>query len=88
MAVSLSVANGRLSLPVAYKLYLPETWAENKELRRKPGISDDIVFCTKLEIALELLRTAVEEGVPAGSYSVTPDTGTATPSAVASQRWA
>ena len=66
VAVSLSVANERLSLPVAYELYLPETWAENKELRRKAGIPDDIVFRTKLEIALEQMRIAVEEGVPRG----------------------
>ena len=66
VAVSLSVANERLSLPVAYELYLPEPWVENKELRRKAGIPDDLAFRTKLEISLDQLRTAVEEDVPRG----------------------
>ncbi len=66
VAVSLSVANERLSLPIAYELYLPETWVENKRLRRKAGVPDDVVFRTKLEIALAQLRTAVEEDVPRG----------------------
>jgi SRSO17 transposase len=66
VAVSLSVANERLSLPIAYELYLPEIWVEDKGLRRKAGIPDDVVFRTKLEIALAQLRTAVEEDVPRG----------------------
>lgn len=66
VAVSLSVANERLSLPIAYELYLPEIWVENKTLRRKAGIPDDVVFRTKLEIALAQLRTAVEQDVPRG----------------------
>lgn len=76
--MSLSVANERLSLPVAYELYLPETWAENKELRRKAGIPDDIVFRTKVEIALEQMRIAVEEGVPRGVVLVDAGYGSST----------
>lgn len=66
VAVSLSVANERLSLPVAYRLYLPEIWAESKELRRKAGIPEDVLFRTKPEIALGQIRNAVEQGVPQG----------------------
>ena len=66
VAVSLSVANERLSLPIAYELYLPEIWAEDKGLRRKAGIPDDVGFRTKLEISLAQLGTAVEEDVPRG----------------------
>jgi SRSO17 transposase len=66
VAVSLSVANERLSLPIAYELYLPETWVENKELRRKAGIPDDMAFRTKLDVALAQLRMAVEKDVPRG----------------------
>src|ERR687893_1914911 len=35
VSVSLSVANDRASLPVAYRLYLPETWAEDPKRRVK-----------------------------------------------------
>ena len=35
VAVSLSLANHHASLPVAYQLYLPQDWAEDRERRRK-----------------------------------------------------
>ena len=53
VAVSLSIANRRASLPVAYRLYLPEHWAEDGERRRKAGVPEQIGFKTKPEIALE-----------------------------------
>src|ERR671916_87120 len=37
VAVSLSVANDRASLPVAWRLYLPEAWAEDPERRGQGG---------------------------------------------------
>src|SRR5215216_80140 len=35
VAVSLSVANSHASLPMAYRLYLPQDWANDRERRRK-----------------------------------------------------
>jgi SRSO17 transposase len=66
VAVSLSVANERLSLPIAYELYLPEVWAESKRRRQEAGVPDEVTFRTKPEIALEQIREAVEQGVPQG----------------------
>jgi SRSO17 transposase len=37
VAVTLSLANDRASLPVAYRLYLPEAWAGDPERRARPG---------------------------------------------------
>jgi SRSO17 transposase len=64
--VSLSVANHHGSLPVAHRLYLPETWANDKERRAKAGIPPDIVFQTKPEIALDQIREALETGLTSG----------------------
>src|SRR5919108_958507 len=64
VAVSLSLANGHASLPVAYRLYLPREWAEDRERLRKVGAPEDIVFKTKHAIALEQLRWACEAGLP------------------------
>jgi SRSO17 transposase len=50
--VSLSLANRHASLPVAYRLYVPREWAEEKARRTKAGIPEDIGFRTKPEIAL------------------------------------
>jgi SRSO17 transposase len=66
VAVSLSLANGHASLPVAYRLYLPQEWAMDHERLRKTGVPEDIAFMTKHEIALEQLRWACEAGLPRG----------------------
>ncbi|MFH1724294.1 MAG: IS701 family transposase [Elusimicrobiota bacterium] len=66
VAVSLSVASEEASLPVAYRLYLPEQWAGDQERRDKTGVPDGIEFKTKPEIALEQIRRAKESGLTPG----------------------
>ena len=66
VAVSLSLANRHASLPVAYRLYLPQEWASDRARRRKAGIPEEIAFKTKPEIALDELRWACEAGLPRG----------------------
>src|SRR5688500_5297777 len=65
-AVSLSVANDRASLPIAYRLYLPEAWAADPKRRAKAGVPEAIGFATKTAIALGQIRQALAEGVPVG----------------------
>lgn len=66
VAVTLSVANAQASLPVAYRLYLPEAWAQDAERRSKAGVPEDIGFQTKPEIALDQIRADLADGVPLG----------------------
>jgi len=66
VAVSLSVANSNASLPVAYRLYLPQEWTNDSSRLRKAGVPADIAFKTKHEIALEQLRWACAAGLPRG----------------------
>jgi SRSO17 transposase len=66
VAVSLSIANHHASLPVAYRLYLPQDWATDGERRGKVGVPEEISFKTKPEIALEQLRWACEAGIARG----------------------
>jgi len=63
VAVSLSVATHHASLPIAWRLYLPESWANDRDRRKEAGIPDEIRFQTKPAIALARIRQAVEQGV-------------------------
>jgi len=54
-AVSLSMASRWGSLPVAFRLYLPEAWAVDMERRAAAGVPKEIQFQTKWQIALDLL---------------------------------
>jgi SRSO17 transposase len=64
VAVSLSVTTKTASLPVAWRLYLPEIWAQDEERREQAGVPEEIGFATKPAIALQQIRGAVEEGIP------------------------
>src|SRR5246500_3962443 len=64
VAVTLSLANHHASLPVAYRLYLPNEWAADGERRLKAGVPDEVSFKTKPEIALDHIKWAVEAGLP------------------------
>src|SRR3984893_9021953 len=64
VAVSLSVATEQTSLPIAWRLYLPEIWAQDRKRRKETGIPREVSFATKPAIALQQIRKAVEEEVP------------------------
>jgi SRSO17 transposase len=66
VAVSLSLATWSSSLPVAYRLYLPEVWAHDQKRRKQSGIPKQVGFQTKPQIALDQIRHAVEEDIPRG----------------------
>ena len=63
IAVSLSLATEQASLPIAWRLYLPETWAQDRKRRKETGIPREVTFATKPAIALQQIRKAVEEEV-------------------------
>src|SRR5437660_1409948 len=64
VAVSVSVANEAVSLPVAYQLYLPESWVGDRRRRRAVGVPTPITFQAKWQIALTQIQTVQAEGVP------------------------
>ena len=64
VAVSLSLANDHARLPVAYRLYLPDAWAEDPLRRGAAGIPEEVTFQTKPQIALGQIRDARDAGLP------------------------
>jgi len=67
VAVSLSLANHDASLPIAYRLYLPEDWANDRARRHKAKVPETIAFQTKPQIALEQIKAARAAGLPEGA---------------------
>jgi SRSO17 transposase len=66
VVVTLSIANHHASLPIAYRLYLPEEWAKDRARRKEAHVPKEIRFKTKPQIALDQLRAAHAAGVPYG----------------------
>jgi SRSO17 transposase len=67
VVVTLSIANHHASLPIAYRLYLPQEWAEDAARRKKARVPKAIAFKTKPEIALKQIQAACAAGVPRGA---------------------
>src|SRR3974390_394949 len=72
IAVTLSIANHAASLPIAYRLYLPEDWAGDEARRKKAHVPDEVVFKTKPQIALDQIKAALEAGVGPGGLLAGP----------------
>jgi SRSO17 transposase len=53
-------------VPVAYRLYLSETWAKDAERRAKSHVPRDVKFATKPQIALSQIEAALKAGVARG----------------------
>src|SRR3990172_2821451 len=64
VAVSVSGANEAVSLPGAYQLSLPESWAGDRRRRRAVGVPDAVTFQPKWQIALGKIQTLQAEGPP------------------------
>ena len=64
VAVSVSLANEAVSLPVSYRLYLPESWAQDRRRRAPAGVPDAVEFQPKWQLALAQIRTLQAEAVP------------------------
>jgi len=64
VAVSVSLVNKTVSVPAAWRLYLPESWANDPERRAKAGVPQDIRHQEKWRIALEQIDHLLEEDLP------------------------
>jgi SRSO17 transposase len=78
-AVSLSVSTWSSSLPIAWRLYLPEVWCQDSERCQQAGVPEGIEFQTKPEIALQQIRKAVEQEIAVGVVLADAGYGNGTP---------
>ncbi len=73
VAVSVSKANALMSLPLAYRLYLPQEWVKDAPRRKATKVPPEVGFATKPQIALEQLAWACEQGMAVGVQAVLAD---------------
>jgi SRSO17 transposase len=58
IGVSLHAVSERATLPLGWALYLPEDWCADAERRRKAKIPDEVVFQTKPQLGVGLVKRA------------------------------
>src|SRR6476619_7135874 len=63
VTVNCHYAERTLAWPVATRLYLPESWADDADRREKAKVPEEVTFQTKPQIALDLLDRALQWGV-------------------------
>jgi SRSO17 transposase len=56
VGVYLGYVSGKEQALVDMRLYLPKEWTKDKKRCRRAGIPKDVKFCTRHELALEMLR--------------------------------
>jgi len=64
VATSLHFASESGGVCIGMRLYLPETWANDADRRKKAGVPEDVVFKKKWEIALDLIEAAIRWETP------------------------
>ena len=55
VGVSLCVASETEHIPIDFELYLPKSWTEDADRRSEARIPDEVVFKTKLQLALDMM---------------------------------
>jgi SRSO17 transposase len=64
VAVAISAANPSMSVPCAYRLYLPESWTEDPARRAMAGVPKTVRFQTKWSLAISLLDGVLADDLP------------------------
>jgi SRSO17 transposase len=82
VSVEVVVTDGEIAAPVAGRLYLPERWASDGPRRLAAGVPLEVKFQTKPEIALDLIKQVLADGV-----SVAPVLGDEVYGAASEFRW-
>jgi SRSO17 transposase len=66
IAVSLTLCTPTEHVPVDMQLYLPESWTSDRARCDKAKIPSEMMFRPKWRMALEMMSSAVEKGLPKG----------------------
>jgi SRSO17 transposase len=62
--VSVNAASDRASCPLQWRLFLPESWDQDEERRRRARIPEEVRHVPKWQLALEIIDQLLEWGLP------------------------
>jgi SRSO17 transposase len=78
IGVSLVLATDHAHVATDFRLYIPESWAEDRERCRRAHIPDEVGYEPKWALALNMVESAVQAGLPKGVVLADADYGTKT----------
>lgn len=61
--VSVTLARDDVPIPIALRLFLPQSWSDDRARCRRAGVPDTVVHRPKWQIALDEIRRIRQEGV-------------------------
>jgi SRSO17 transposase len=64
IGVSLTIATRHEHVPIDFALYMPKSWTDDAARRKKARVPVDLVFKTKIDLALDLIARAVDDEIP------------------------
>ena len=70
VGVYLRYANAHHSSLVDFRLYLPQSWTSDEHSRCKCGVPQEVVFQTKVQLGLQMIRAFVKGGLLFGWVSM------------------
>ena len=65
VSVHIALSNAEAAAPVAARLFLPQSWIDDKQRRQRAGIPEEVAFRSKPQIALDLVKQLLECGLEA-----------------------
>ena len=65
VSVEVVVTDGWVAAPIGGRLYLPQSWIDDRERCARAGVPEEVEFATKPMLAIEIIKEALSDGVAA-----------------------
>ena len=66
LGVSLVVANSYAEVPIDFRLYIPQSWADDRARCKAAHIPENVGYAPKWRLGLDMIESALEAKIPPG----------------------